>query len=94
MCAILHHSKLPKYLWGEAVLFIVWLRNRTLTQILGNIMPYELLNGDKPDLSSMPEWGQTIWVHNSKGSKLDVHAVEAKWVGFNCNSMHTPHVLA
>jgi hypothetical protein len=55
-------------------------------------MPYELLNGNKPDLSSMPKWGQTIWVHDSKGSKLDACAEEAKWVGFDHNSMHTHHM--
>jgi hypothetical protein len=88
MHTILHHSRLPKYLWGEAILFIVWLRNRTLTQVLGNITPYKLLNGNKPDLSGMPKWGQTIWVHDGKGSKLDAHAGEAKWVGFDHDSTH------
>ncbi len=29
--AILHHSELPKSLWGEAIMFAVWLKNRTST---------------------------------------------------------------
>jgi gag-polypeptide of LTR copia-type/Integrase core domain/GAG-pre-integrase domain len=32
--AVLHHSKLPKNLWGEALHFIVWLKNRTSTRVL------------------------------------------------------------
>ena len=28
---ILHYSQLPKSLWGEAIMFVVWLKNRTLT---------------------------------------------------------------
>jgi hypothetical protein len=29
--AILHHFELPKSLWGEAIMFAIWLKNRTLT---------------------------------------------------------------
>jgi hypothetical protein len=46
------------------------------------------LYGNKPDLSSIPSWGQTGWVHSSKGSKLDARGVEARWVGFDTKSTH------
>jgi len=58
VCAILHHSELPKSLWGEAIMFAVWLKNRTSTQALGNITPFEKLYGIKPNLGGLPEWGQ------------------------------------
>ncbi len=90
--AILHHSSLPKTLWGEGVLFMVWLKNRTSTHILSNITPYEHLYQDKPNLGGVPEWGQRVWVHSTTGSKLDAHALEAQWVGFDSDSTHTHHV--
>jgi hypothetical protein len=32
------------------------------------------------------------WVHLDPGSKLDGHATEARWVGFNGDSMHAHHI--
>ena len=43
--AILHQADLPKNLWGEAIQFAVWLKNRTSTKALGNVTPYERLYG-------------------------------------------------
>jgi len=75
--AILHQADLPKNLWAEAILFAVWLKNRTSTKALGNVTPYERLYGRKPNLANVPEWGQTVWVHNPTGSKLDARATQA-----------------
>ena len=58
--AILHHSSLPKTLWGEGVLFAVWLKNRTSTHVLGNVTLYERLYWDKPNLGGVPKWGQCV----------------------------------
>ena len=58
---MLHQSALPKTLWGEALHFAIWLKNWTSTQALGNnTMPLEKLMGNKPNLSEVLEWGQTI----------------------------------
>ena len=86
--AMLHYAELPKNLWGEAILFAVWLKNRTSTRALGNVTPFERLYGEKPDLGGVPEWGQRIWVHNDKGSKLNACSLEARWVGFDRDSTH------
>jgi len=90
--AILHHSDLPKNLWGEAIMFAVWLKNRTSTRALGHVTPFEKLYGIKPDLGGLPEWGQRVWVHTDKGSKLDARAVEGRWVGYDRNSTHAHRV--
>ena len=90
--AMLHYAELPKNLWGEAIMFAVWLKNRTSTRALGNVTPFERLYGNKPDLGGVPEWGQRVWVHNDKGSKLDARALEARWVGFDRESTHAHRV--
>ena len=85
---MLHQSALPKFLWGEAVMHAVWLKNRTSTRILENMTPLEALTGKKPDLSELPEWGTRVWVHNDKGSKLEGCSKIGKWVGFDEESTH------
>ena len=91
--AILHHADLPKNLWYEAIRFAVWLKNRTSTRALGNhTTPYEKLFGNKPVLSGVPEWGQTVWVHSGTGSKLDARGVEARWVGYDTESTHAHRI--
>ena len=90
--AMMHHAQLSKSLWGEAIMFAVWLKNRTSTRALGNVTPFERLYGKKPDLSRVPEWGQHVWVHNDQGSKLDARATEGRWVGFDKESTHAHRI--
>ena len=86
VCAVLHVSGLPKSLWGEAIMHMVWLKNQMSTQSLGNKTPYEMLNKNKPDLSKVPTWGCKVKVHDSTGSKLNMQAQKGCWVGFDANS--------
>ena len=90
--AVLHHSGLPKNLWGEAVYHATWLKNRTSTRALGNITPHEKLYGEKPNMARVPEWGQRVWVHSNTGSKLDARAIEGHWVGYDKNSTHAHRI--
>jgi len=78
--AFLAQSGLPNFLWAEAAQFIVWLKNRTPTKVLGNVMPYEKVTGLKPNLMGIPEWGQCMWVRRGKGNKLDMWAMKVYWV--------------
>ena len=90
--AILHHSALPKSLWGEAIHFAVWLKNRTSTRAIGHSTPYERLYHSKPNLGGVPEWGQRVWVHVTSGSKLDWRAQEGRWVGYDSESTHAHRI--
>ena len=82
--ALLHASKLPKNLWGEAITHVVWLKNRTPTRALPDgKTPYEMLNGKKPNLSRLHEWGTEVWVHTTEGNKLEGRAKVGRWIGFD-----------
>ncbi|KDQ59220.1 hypothetical protein JAAARDRAFT_88003, partial [Jaapia argillacea MUCL 33604] len=83
---MLHASGLPNYLWGEAVMHAVWLKNRMATKALKGKTPFEEVFGRKPDLSGLKEWGCCVWVHDTLGLKLDGHAKPGQWVGFDGNS--------
>ena len=73
--AILHASDLPKFLWGEALRHVIWLKNRTSTVAVASKTPIEVVTGKKPNLAKFPEWGCVGWVHTKVNSKLDARAV-------------------
>jgi hypothetical protein len=81
--AILHASGLPKFLWGEALRHVVWLKNRTSTVAVTSKTPIKVVTGKKPNLAKLPEWGCVVWVHTKSNSKLDGRTVEGRWVGFD-----------
>jgi len=84
--AMLHSVQLPKYLWGEALMHAVWLKNQTSTKALETTTPLQALMGAKPDLSELQEWGKKVSVHDSANSKLSGGAKEGRWVGFDIES--------
>jgi hypothetical protein len=83
---LLHESRLPKFLWGEALQHVVYLKNRTWTKSLHDSTPHEILTGKKPDLSNIHPWGTRVWVHDMSGSKLDGRAKEGWWIRFDQES--------
>jgi len=90
--ALLHQSGLPLTLWAEALHFVVWVKNRTLTKALGNVTPFEKLTGRKPNIAGVPEWGQRVWVHTNANNKLGARAELAHWVGYSDESTHAHRI--
>ncbi len=84
--AFTHSSGMPRFLWGEALKHATWLKNRMATRALDNITPFQVLFGTPPDLSRLHGWGNTVWVHENTGNKLDARAKEGHWVGFDTES--------
>jgi hypothetical protein len=80
---MIHNSGLPKFLWGEAVMHTVWLKNCTWTRALGYTTPHKLMTGKKPEIWNVPAWGCHICVHDMSGSKLDGRLKIGHWVGFD-----------
>src|SRR5882724_5532757 len=75
--AMLHAAQLPKGLWAETLIYVVWLKNWMSTKALDKVTPYEALTRHKPNLAVAHEWGQKVWVHDPTNSKLDSRAREA-----------------
>jgi hypothetical protein len=92
VCAMLHQSGLPKFIWGDTIQHPVWLKNRTSTRALDNMTPYEALTGNKPNLSHLHEWGSKVWVHDSTNGKLEGRSKVGRWVGFNNDSTHAHRI--
>ena len=45
VCALLHDSSLPKFLWGEALQHTMYLKNQSPTCALEGKTPYEIFHG-------------------------------------------------
>jgi hypothetical protein len=84
--AFIIQEALPKPLWAEVAHFIIWLKNCSITHVLGDATLHECLMGCKPNLAGLLEWGQCMWVHAGKSSKLGKHA--ALIVTIRCNHAH------
>ena len=81
--AMLHDSGLPKALWGEALNYAVYTKNRTPTRALDGKTPHEVFWGTKPDISHLRPWGCELRIHTTSGSKLADRAQIARWVGWD-----------
>jgi len=90
--ACLIQSGLPKSLWVEAANFIIWVKNHTITKVLGDVTLHKKLTRQKPSLAGVPEWGQRVWVHRRDGLKLEACTWPACWVRFDARSTHAHHI--
>ena len=63
-----------------------WVKNHTSTWHLGKKTPYEMLYQKKPNLENISVWGCRVKVHDTSGLKLDMHARDGHWVGFDPES--------
>ncbi len=84
--ALLFDAGLPKFLWGEAILHAAWLRNRTTSKNTPGSTPHERGTGQKPNLSNLPCFGVTCWMHQENVGKLDPKSKPARWVGYELQS--------
>ena len=84
--AFAHESGLPQLLWGESLRHAAWLKNCTATRMLDSKTPFEALYGQPPDLQNLRIWGCQVWVHSPGGSKLDLCAREARWLGVDVDA--------
>ena len=70
----LRNSTLPETLWPEAIDYAAWLKNRISTRALKcKKTPWELEEGNKPDLSREKIWGSRVYVSytdEERGRKL------------------------
>jgi hypothetical protein len=83
----MHYAEdLPKFLWTESVQHAAWLKNRMMTYQLDGKTPFEMMFGNKPDLTNLPEWGAKAWVLKEDCGKLDAKADEGRWVGYSRES--------
>ena len=85
VCAMLHDSGLPKFLWPDAVSLAVYIRNCTWARAIGETTPYKLLNGLKLNIKGLQPWGFQVRVHDSGEDRLKLESCLkiGCWLGFD-----------
>ncbi|KAK1616000.1 hypothetical protein QYE76_021517, partial [Lolium multiflorum] len=78
----------PHNFWGEAISTAVHYSNRLFLRPLHNKTPYELLTGNKPNVTYIRVFGCKCLVKNNKGKlgKFETRSIEGIFVGYAENS--------
>ncbi|KAK1650752.1 hypothetical protein QYE76_068557, partial [Lolium multiflorum] len=78
----------PHNFWGEAISTAVHYSNRLFLRPLHNKTPYELLTGNKPNVTYIRVFGCKCLVKNNKGKlgKFETRTIEGIFVGYAENS--------
>ncbi|RVW30282.1 Retrovirus-related Pol polyprotein from transposon TNT 1-94 [Vitis vinifera] len=81
--SMLSSSKLPKFLWTEALKTAVYILNRVPTKVVPKT-PFELLKGWKPSLRHMRVWGcsSEVRIYNPQEKKLDPRTISGYFIGY------------
>ncbi|WKA00618.1 hypothetical protein VitviT2T_018956 [Vitis vinifera] len=81
--SMLSSSKLPKFLWIEALKTAVYILNRVPTKVVPKT-PFELLKGWKPSLRHMRVWGcsSEVRIYNPQEKKLDPRTISGYFIGY------------
>ncbi|RVW57605.1 Retrovirus-related Pol polyprotein from transposon TNT 1-94 [Vitis vinifera] len=81
--SMLSSSKLPKFLWTEALKTDVYILNRVPTKVVLKT-PFELLKGWKPSLRHMRVWGcsSEVRIYNPQEKKLDPRTISGYFIGY------------
>ncbi|KAK4385685.1 hypothetical protein Sango_2692500 [Sesamum angolense] len=76
-------SKLPKFLWVEALKTTVYILNRVPTKAISKT-PFELFKDWKSSLSRVRIWGcpSEVRVYNPQDKKLDLMTISGYFVGY------------
>ena len=55
-------SKLPEFLWEQAVAHAAYVRNRAYTRAIPNTTPYQRWHGEKPEIAYLRPFGTAVWI--------------------------------
>ncbi|CAG4957245.1 unnamed protein product [Colias eurytheme] len=81
--ALLLDSQLTKELWGEDLIYAVYVSNRSDTASL-NVTSFEMWEGRRPNVSNFKIFGSSAYAHipQKLRIKLDPLGVKLKMVGY------------
>jgi hypothetical protein len=87
---MLDEYKTPHNFWGEVITTVIHVSNRLFVHLLYNKMPYEILTGNKPNVSYFHIFRCKCLVKNKKGrlGKFESRSIEGIFVGYADDS-HT-----
>ncbi|EZA50979.1 Copia protein [Ooceraea biroi] len=81
---LLAQSGLPAHFWAEAINTANYIRNRCISKSLGDNTPYELWQGEKPDIGHLRTFGSKVFVLNKNPNKgkFEPRSIEGIFIGY------------
>ena len=78
-----NNTKLPQYLWSEALQTTMYILNRVLTKFVPKT-PFELFKGWKPSLRHIRDWGCPfeVRIYNPQENKLDLRTITRYFIRY------------
>jgi hypothetical protein len=67
--AMMKYHNLYMFLWGEAIMTIVYVHNRSPHHILKNMTPGEAFSGKKPSVEHLRIFGCPVYIHVPKDKR-------------------------
>ena len=61
LCSMMFFKNVKQFFWGDAVLCVVYLRNRNPPHALENTNPHEMWYGHIPSMSNLIIFGSTCY---------------------------------
>jgi len=88
--SVLNDAELPQYLWGEALNFVVYCKNRSPTKALNGMTPYEAWYGSKPQLGHMHAFGCVAYMYDNDPAlrKLDNKSKKCRFIGYEGSNQY------
>ena len=83
--SMLHGCSAHPSLWGDAALQACYVYNRTPLRVINGSTPYELLNGQQPDLSKIKVFGSNVFysINENERSKIQATSHKGVWIGWD-----------
>jgi hypothetical protein len=86
--ALLLQSKLPTFLWAEAVNFIVWLHNHQSTTSVPTLKtPHKIITRKCLNFATLHPWGYRVLVKDLNAGKLQSRVREGRYLGPDSESL-------
>ncbi|GJY49595.1 retrovirus-related pol polyprotein from transposon TNT 1-94 [Tanacetum coccineum] len=91
-CTMLIFSKLPEFLWAEAVATTCFTQNRSIIHTRYNKTPYDLLHGQKPNIAYFYMFGSLCYPTNDRDDlgKMKPKADIGVFIGYSETSTAEP----
>jgi len=88
--SVLNDAGLPQFLWGEALNFVEYCKNRSPTKALNGKTPYEAWYGSKPQLGHMHAFGCIAYMYDTDPAlkKLDNKSKKCRLLGYEGSNQY------
>lgn len=85
---LLIQSKLPTSFWAEAVSTTNYTRNRCISSTLGEMTPFQLWHGERPNVNHLRIFGEEAYALNKNPNKgkFDQRGIECRFLGYDDSS--------